>query len=170
MVRFMTLAALLTQLHELGILTVAAGDKLRLYPADGVPLHLVPLLREHKRAILCLLRPLPGWPADVPLPAWWPDLAGSLADVLIDAAPHICPGCRFPVAVRWRSRDGALRWACRRCGLHAGCGRKPGPQAAVLDGWDVVAGCPGCGAPADEAPRVDALGRCAGCAARVSPA
>jgi hypothetical protein len=126
MVQNVTAAELLAQLHELGILTVAEGNTLRLFPADRVPPDLVPLLREHKRAILCLLCPLPGWPADVPIPTWWPDLAGSLADVLIDAAPHFCQGCRFPVAVRWRSRDGALRWACPKCGLHLGCGPRPG--------------------------------------------
>jgi hypothetical protein len=104
--------------------------------------------------------PLPGWPAGVAVPAWWPELAGPMRDLLAEAAGHTCPECGFAVAVRWRSRDGALRWACPRCGLHLGCGPQPG----------VVGGCPGCGAPADEAPRVDALGRCAGCAARVSPA
>jgi hypothetical protein len=129
MVQCVTAANLLARLRELGIVTVADGNMLKLFPADRVPPDLVPLLREHKRAILCLLCPLPGWPADVPLPAWWAELAGPMADVLIDAAPHFCQGCRFPVAVRWRSRDGALRWACPRCGLHLGCGPQPGVAA-----------------------------------------
>jgi hypothetical protein len=122
-------ADLLAKLRELGILTVAEGNTLRLFPAERVPPDLVPLLRAHKRALLCLLCPLPGWPRDVPLPAWWADLAGPMRDVLLDAAPHFCQGCRFPAAVRWRSRDGALRWACPRCGLHLGCGPRPGVVA-----------------------------------------
>jgi hypothetical protein len=129
MVPNVTAADLLARLRELGIVTVAEGNTLKLFPADRVPPNLVPLLRAHKRALLCLLRPLPGWPPDVPLPAWWAELAGSLADVLLEAAPHFCPGCRFPVAVRWRPRDGALRWACPRCGLHFGCGPQPGVAA-----------------------------------------
>jgi hypothetical protein len=126
MVQHVTAAELLAQLHELGILAVAEGNALKLFPADRVPPNLVPLLRAHKRALLCLLCPLPGWPADVPLPPWWPELAGPMRDVLLDAAAHICSRCRFPVAVRWRPRDGRLRWACPRCGLHIGCGPQPG--------------------------------------------
>jgi hypothetical protein len=129
MVQHVTAADLLARLRELRILTVAEGNTLKLFPADRVPPNLVPLLREHKRAILCLLRPLPGWPCDVPLPTWWPELAGSLSDVLVEAAPHFCPRCRFPVAVRWRPRDRRLRWACPRCGLHLGCGPQPGVVA-----------------------------------------
>jgi predicted RNA-binding Zn-ribbon protein involved in translation (DUF1610 family) len=119
--------------------------------------------------------PLPGWPAGVAVPAWWPELAGPMADVLAEAAGHTCPECGFAVAVRWRPSDGgALRWACPRCGLHAGDGERRGiepelPAVLPAGGWDAIVvrdACTVCGFPPD-GPKDD-QGRCRWCAARVS--
>jgi hypothetical protein len=151
----MNAKTLLDTLRRRGVVLAVVGDELRYRPRQAVDGTTLALLRQHKAALLALLRsgqavdqpppsptppepvlpppqpspqppPLPGWPAGVVVPAWWPELAGPMRDVLVDAAPHFCPGCRFPVAVRWRSRDGALRWACPKCGLHHGCGPQPG--------------------------------------------
>jgi hypothetical protein len=118
--------------------------------------------------------PLPGWPAGVIVPEWWADLAGPMADVLVEAAAHACRDCGFAVAVRWRPSDGAPRWACPKCGLSAGDGERPGTDAELppvvrVGGWDVVVvrdACSICGFPPD-GPRDDE-GRCRWCAARVS--
>jgi hypothetical protein len=146
---------LLDTLRRRGVVLVVVGDELRYRPKQAIDGTTLALLRQYKAALLALLRsgqagdlpppgptppdpvapppppspqppPLPGWPAGVVVPDWWADLAGPMADVLVEAAAHFCSRCRFPVAVRWRSRDGALRWACPRCGLHLGCGPRPG--------------------------------------------
>jgi predicted RNA-binding Zn-ribbon protein involved in translation (DUF1610 family) len=119
--------------------------------------------------------PLPGWPAGVVVPEWWAELAGPMRDLLAEAAGHTCPECGFAVAVRWRSSDdGALRWACPRCGLHAGDGERRGiepelPAVLPAGRWDAIVvrdACTVCGFPPD-GPKDD-QGRCRWCAARVS--
>jgi predicted RNA-binding Zn-ribbon protein involved in translation (DUF1610 family) len=192
---------------ELGGSVGLDGDSVLLTTPSPAPPELLAAMREHKAALLALLHggqaavdqpppgptppepvlpppppspqppPLPGWPAGVVVPAWWPELAGPMRDVLIEAAAHTCRDCGFAVAVRWRPSDGgAPRWACPKCGLSAGDGERPGvepelPAVLPVGGWDAIMvrdACSICGFPPD-GPK-DALGRCAGCAARVSPA
>ena len=58
------------------------------------------------------LRKPPGWPADIPLPVWWSDLA--LGFDILEAARISC-SCGFPVAVLIYFREGC-RWHCPACG------------------------------------------------------
>jgi predicted RNA-binding Zn-ribbon protein involved in translation (DUF1610 family) len=113
----------------------------------------------------------------VAVPAWWPELAGPMGDVLIEAAAHACRDCGFAVAVRWRPSDGGgPRWACPKCGLSAGDGERPGiklelPAVLAVGGWDAIVvrdACSICGFPPD-GPRDDE-GRCRWCAERSSRA
>jgi predicted RNA-binding Zn-ribbon protein involved in translation (DUF1610 family) len=116
---------ILNRLHAAGLTIEPAGDQLVVRgPRHAMTPALADTIRQAKPALLALIPP--GWPAGVVVPEWWAELAGPMRDVLAEAAHHPCPGCRFPVAVRWRSRDGALRWACPRCGSHLGCGPQPG--------------------------------------------
>jgi hypothetical protein len=121
--------------------------------------------------------PLPGWPPGVAVPAWWPEIAGPMGDLLIEAAAHACPDCGFSVAVRWQPSDGgAPRWACPKCGLSAGSGERPGielelPAVLAVGGWDAIVvrdACSICGFSPD-GPKDD-QGRCRWCAERSSPA
>jgi predicted RNA-binding Zn-ribbon protein involved in translation (DUF1610 family) len=202
----MNAKTLLDTLRRRGVVLAVVGDELRYRPRQAVDGTTLALLREHKAALVALLRggqavdqpppsptppepvlpppppspqppPLPGWPAGVAVPEWWAELAGPMGDVLVEAAAHECADCGFAVAVRWRPSDGgAPRWACPRCGLSAGDGERPGADAELppvvrAGGWDAIVvrdACAVCGFP-PEGPKDD-QGRCAGCAARVSPA
>ena len=58
------------------------------------------------------LRKPPGWPATVPLPTWWSDIA--LGFHILEARPTSCP-CGFPVVVLVYFETGP-RWHCPACG------------------------------------------------------
>jgi predicted RNA-binding Zn-ribbon protein involved in translation (DUF1610 family) len=156
---------ILNRLHAAGLTIEPAGDQLVVRgPRHAMTPALADAIRQAKPALLALIPP--GWPADVPIPTWWLELAGPMRDVLIEAAAHACPECGFAVAVRWRPSDGgAPRWACPRCGLHAGDGERPGADAELPP---VVRACSICGFPPD-GPRDDE-GRCRWCAERSSRA
>jgi len=64
----------------------------------------------------------PGWPADIPAPAWWPEFCSILGGIrLLASRRQQCgdPGCGFPVAVEWEAPGYPRQWACPKCGLAA---------------------------------------------------
>jgi hypothetical protein len=110
---------LLRELWRRGVSARVVGEKLRLRPSSKVPLELIPILREHKPALLRILsRTPPGWPADVEIPAWWRELVDMFPPkFLLEARRTDCRGCGFPVAVLWNSSDRGPTWSCPQCGL-----------------------------------------------------
>jgi len=113
----MTTTELLTRLADRHVLLCPAGDRLRFTPPNVIDDDLREELKRHKPAILSLIPP--GWPGDVPIPAWWAELAGAFPAGFLKAAKRSeCadPGCRFPVAVQWPGEVG-LMWSCPACGL-----------------------------------------------------
>lgn len=119
----MTTVELLNQLAKRNVLLCAAGDRLRFSPPSAVDEELREALRRLKPDILSLIPP--GWPEDVAIPRWWPEIVGeSPAGSPEKAKPVECCDleCRFPVAVQWfDNRDQRLVWSCPACGLESGC-------------------------------------------------
>ncbi|MCS7239562.1 MAG: hypothetical protein NZ899_15045 [Thermoguttaceae bacterium] len=81
--------------------------------------------------------PIPGWPTDVPAPAWAEDLLRDFADVVLRAGRQVehHPGtdCNFPVAVLWTPADARTQWSCIKCGRRA---LKVQDDARLVDGFD----------------------------------
>jgi hypothetical protein len=118
----MTAEDLLRELWRRGVSARAVGGNLRLRPGSKVPLELIPVLREHKPALLRLLsRTPPGWPADVAIPAWWGELVSLFPPgFLLEARRIDCRGCGFQVAVLWNAPQYGPTWSCPQCGLASG--------------------------------------------------
>lgn len=78
-------------------------------------------------------RPLPGWPVDIPAPAWIEDLIRDFEKVIIRAGRQITHApekdCGFPVAIFWQPPDGPPHWSCPACGWRS---------VAVLDSGRLV--------------------------------
>jgi hypothetical protein len=120
----MTTTELLTRLADRHVILCPAGpDRLRFYPSSAVDSQLREALRKLKPDILRLVPP--GWPEDVPIPSWWPELAGAFPRGFLREAKRgecLDPDCRFPVAVQWFDRrDRRFVWSCPACGLESGC-------------------------------------------------
>jgi len=60
---------------------------------------------------------LPGWPADVPQPPWWPEFVGCLGNIrLLVARRSNCPQCGFGVAIQWQAPGMTESlWSCPAC-------------------------------------------------------
>jgi len=61
----------------------------------------------------------PGWPSDIPAPAWWSEFLSIKGNIkLLAARRQQCgdPACQFPVAVEWEAPGYHRQWACPRCG------------------------------------------------------
>jgi hypothetical protein len=88
-------------------------------PQDALTPELLGRLKAHKAELLALI--LPGWPADVPIPAWWGELVGLFPPGFLRQAQRTdCRGCGFQVAVLWDSPERGLTWSCPQCGLASG--------------------------------------------------
>jgi hypothetical protein len=120
----MTLATLMETCGRHGIEIRPAGGNVRVKAPKGIlnP-GLTEAIREHKPAILSMVPP--GWPVDVPIPSWWPELAGAFPRGFLREAKRgecLDPDCRFPVAVLWWDEtDRRFIWSCPACGLESGC-------------------------------------------------
>lgn len=128
----MTLLTLMETCGRWGIEIHPVGQNVRVTAPKGVlnP-GLTEALRKLKPDILRLVPP--GWPEDVPIPSWWPELAGAFPRGFLREAKRgdcLDPVCRFPVAVQWFDRrDRRFVWSCPACGLESDC--RPIPRSDI---------------------------------------
>ncbi len=108
---------LFAEITARGFLLVPAGNgQLVVWHHKGtLTPELLARLREAKAAILATLPTL--WPTGVPIPSWWPDVAGQFPPGTLHEARKASCLCGSGLVVLWTDRDGRRLWSCPRCGL-----------------------------------------------------
>ncbi len=108
---------LFAEITARGFLLIPAGNGQLVvrHPKGTLTPELLARLREAKAAILATLPPL--WPAGVPIPSWWPDVAEQFPPGTPHEARKASCLCGSGLVVLWTDRDGRRLWSCPRCGL-----------------------------------------------------